>query len=288
MFFDDDFEQVRLSPRLFRFLLVYILVGLTFTALAAGATERRGRLPAADLKVTVEPAPDQSDYAQRHTTGVGAERIGEHKRESFANVCSAIGWQQVAPQQCTVPLDFISGISLWWAASPVFSVLLPIREQPGALGYCRYFMQRWRKHIDIAILTVSGILLFCLWTPCASVAPIAFGNAEFGAWGVALITLLRRISPMVFDGWRGPLAHLEQPSGPIFSHAQCSVCLMDLVQGEDICRTPCSHDFHRSCLEEWVLSNRYGPTGCPLCREPILGRGSNDLSRICFAGDCLL
>ncbi len=29
-----------MSPRLLRFLLVYVLVGLTFTALASGATER--------------------------------------------------------------------------------------------------------------------------------------------------------------------------------------------------------------------------------------------------------
>ena len=32
--------QARMSPRLLRFLCVYILVGLTFTALASGATER--------------------------------------------------------------------------------------------------------------------------------------------------------------------------------------------------------------------------------------------------------
>lgn len=29
-----------MSPRLLRFLLVYVLVGLTFTALSAGSTER--------------------------------------------------------------------------------------------------------------------------------------------------------------------------------------------------------------------------------------------------------
>merc|ERR1719414_2807161 len=39
LFFDDDFEQVRMSPRCLRFLGVYTLVGLTFSFLSSGVTE---------------------------------------------------------------------------------------------------------------------------------------------------------------------------------------------------------------------------------------------------------
>ncbi|CAJ1381028.1 unnamed protein product [Effrenium voratum] len=278
LFFDHDFDQVRMSPRLLRFLLVYVLVGLTFTALASGATER----------VIQRASSDGPGSHGEEVGGLGASIIGPEDSSHFADVCTSLGRQEVAPATCTVPFDFVSGVSLWWAASPVFAVLLPARttDEPTG-GSCRQFLQRWRKHIDFIILFVTAALLFLLRKGCASVAPIAFGNAELGAWGVSLLALLRRVSPLTCDGWRGPLSHLLHPPGRIFSPSQCPVCLQELLLREDLCRTPCGHDFHRDCLEEWVLSRRYTSPGCPICRESLLLPESSDPSRLLLA-DCLM
>ena len=45
-------------------------------------------------------------------------------------------------------------VSLWWVASPVFGILLPAR---GGMWSCRLWLQRWRKHIDLLILTVCEL-----------------------------------------------------------------------------------------------------------------------------------
>jgi len=267
LFFDQDFDQVRMSPRLMRFLVVYILVGLTFTALACGATQRAG---GATSKRGLSGSRDPGE-----TSGLGGNVVGPGDVDYFANVCTALGWQQVAPPRCTIPLDFASGVSLWWAASPVFAVLLPTpRESNAAGGSYRRFLQRWRKHIDGAVLLVLVVLLALCYQPCARIAPIAYGNAEMGAWGVSLLTLLRRVSPLSCDGWRGPLSHLRNPP-PRQNVVQCSVCLQDLQATEDLCQTACGHEFHRSCLEDWVHSKRYQHPGCPLCRESLVKEDSD-------------
>eukprot|EP00434_Breviolum_minutum_P033291 symbB.v1.2.029455.t1/scaffold3157.1/size62199/1 len=182
LFFDQDFEQVRMSPRLLRFLLVYVLVGLTFTALASGATERVLRAHFDGLQ--------GNPHGVEEVGGLGASIIGPEDASHFADVCSSLGRQQVAPSRCTVPLDFISGVALWWAASPVFAILLPARttDQPNG-GTCRHFLQKWRKHIDFLIMSVAGVLLALSHKSCAHLAPIAFGNAELGP-GTAMETAI--------------------------------------------------------------------------------------------------
>jgi hypothetical protein len=48
---------------------------------------------------------------------------------------------------------------------------------------------------------------------------------------------------------------------------QCPVCLEDFTTGE--CRKilPCLHGFHRTCIDQWLRSNRT----CPICKHDIRG-----------------
>ncbi|CAL9159360.1 unnamed protein product [Musa hybrid cultivar] len=43
---------------------------------------------------------------------------------------------------------------------------------------------------------------------------------------------------------------------------ECSVCLENMGRGEKVCRMPCSHVFHATCLRQWLQLSRL----CPLCR----------------------
>ena len=52
--------------------------------------------------------------------------------------------------------------------------------------------------------------------------------------------------------------------GDIFSD-QCSICLDDYKEGETIVKLKCSHIYHKSCLEKWLLKHN----SCPYCKTEI-------------------
>lgn len=275
IFFDDDFDQAHITPKLLRFLGVYALVGLTFTRLSKGASEKLG------------------DHLDEFSN---TNRTHHDNEDLFASAaCSEKGLLLLSPSYCTMPLDLAAVVCFWWAASPLFAIFLPARgglvesgdprAAPsggggggggvlGALGSGSWNPRRWlqrrRQHIDLVVLGVTMSLLLLLDGPCRHSSPIAFESAEMGAWIIGLLILFRQASPLVCDGWRGPLEHFPSIMGPVFNPPQCAICIGDLVSGEDICRTPCAHDFHRGCLEDWVWSRGQRSAGCPLCRDTIV------------------
>ncbi|MDD9951792.1 MAG: RING-H2 finger protein [Zetaproteobacteria bacterium] len=44
----------------------------------------------------------------------------------------------------------------------------------------------------------------------------------------------------------------------------CAICTEDLHTGETIYELPCSHVFHKPCLDHWAQRRK---TTCPLCRQ---------------------
>lgn len=256
VFFDDHMDNPRFSPRCARFMGMYFLVGITFLILRSGMAERVYNFSRSiehddDSDATVEP--------------------------NLSDICGPYGSRTISPQSCTVPLDFAAACCLWWISSPLFAVLLPTRVRRGASGSTqileemrggpRRFLQRWRHWIDAMMCCWMLAVLLLLETPCRASSPIAMRHAEWVTWLVGLVSMLRYVSPWAFDSWRGPLEHLHAP--PTFSIAQCAICLVDFVPHDDVCRTPCAHDFHRGCLEEWVWSNDGRRAACPMCREPL-------------------
>ncbi|KAK9824127.1 hypothetical protein WJX72_007979 [[Myrmecia] bisecta] len=46
---------------------------------------------------------------------------------------------------------------------------------------------------------------------------------------------------------------------------KCSICLDELVMGSVLRRLPCGHQFHRTCLDKWLLQK----ATCPICQAHI-------------------
>ena len=44
---------------------------------------------------------------------------------------------------------------------------------------------------------------------------------------------------------------------------QCSICMDDLSNGQDVQALRCTHSFHKRCIEPWLRTSRT----CPTCRE---------------------
>lgn len=257
LFFDDDVEQARLPPRFLRFLGVYMLIGLTFSVYTWGFLERLG--------LGKTPGDSGSRWNPGNATGTGSQT---YLKNALKTICTVTGRAQFSPARCTVPLDFASGISLWWVASPLFASLL-------APGKLRKVLQHWRWRVDLLMILGIFLLTMIMRDECKPSAPIAFGLAEVGAYAVMFLLLLRRLNPLACDPWRGPLEHLVTDAtsmapaeGVTADERQCSICLSELV-GQAVCRAPCGHDFHMQCLEDWVLLARSPSPGCPLCRQSL-------------------
>ena len=44
---------------------------------------------------------------------------------------------------------------------------------------------------------------------------------------------------------------------------KCSICLVDTIV--NIKKLPCGHEFHKHCIDSWLIDNNT----CPNCREPV-------------------
>ncbi|KAM6403709.1 RING finger protein 215 [Rhynochetos jubatus] len=66
------------------------------------------------------------------------------------------------------------------------------------------------------------------------------------------------------------------PGKPLRSQAceidSCAVCLDQFHKSQWLRVLPCSHEFHRDCVDPWLLLQQT----CPLCKRNILGNGCTD------------
>jgi hypothetical protein len=49
------------------------------------------------------------------------------------------------------------------------------------------------------------------------------------------------------------------------SASECSICLESYRSGQEVSILACSHEYHSSCIGEWMMKNR----SCPMCRKDI-------------------
>jgi hypothetical protein len=57
----------------------------------------------------------------------------------------------------------------------------------------------------------------------------------------------------------------ERVSGAPLGEEQCVIC-QDAIRGGHE-RLPCSHVFHRACLERWLRDREH--RFCPICKKPV-------------------
>jgi hypothetical protein len=47
--------------------------------------------------------------------------------------------------------------------------------------------------------------------------------------------------------------------------SQCTVCMEDLVVGDEVRVLPCFHKYHRGCIDQWLSQSG----NCPVCKNSI-------------------
>lgn len=62
--------------------------------------------------------------------------------------------------------------------------------------------------------------------------------------------------------------HAGHGNGDAIGHldGSCAICIDEYEDGDDLCRLPCGHYFHRECAGTWLLKN----DKCPLCKQSVL------------------
>ncbi|KAL8244641.1 hypothetical protein R6Q59_010899 [Mikania micrantha] len=53
---------------------------------------------------------------------------------------------------------------------------------------------------------------------------------------------------------------------------QCNICLVEYEDGDEVRILPCHHEFHKSCIDQW-LKNVHRI--CPVCRDDVCKSGSS-------------
>merc|ERR1711988_1130788 len=50
-------------------------------------------------------------------------------------------------------------------------------------------------------------------------------------------------------------------------HQQCSICLEDYEEGDDVIVLRCLHRFHSHCVTSWMLRDKHA--ACPMCKRAL-------------------
>lgn len=80
------------------------------------------------------------------------------------------------------------------------------------------------------------------------------GNVSTGLSEEAVIKLLKQRK---FSSWRLKAS---------LDHEPCCICQEEYVDGDDLGRLDCGHDFHAGCIKQWLVLKNV----CPICKNTAL------------------
>ncbi|XP_071955404.1 uncharacterized protein [Antedon mediterranea] len=84
-----------------------------------------------------------------------------------------------------------------------------------------------------------------------------------------LMALAERLGPAIEKG----LSAIEISQLPTFIYTPdckiqnkaCSICMADYETGDNLRKLPCFHDYHDTCVDQWLVKN----PACPICRVEV-------------------
>ena len=64
---------------------------------------------------------------------------------------------------------------------------------------------------------------------------------------------------------RSSSSTLNEDGQNIEDHECCRICLVEYENGDQIRILPCNHEFHKDCIDSWLVKN----SSCPACRHSL-------------------
>ncbi|TMW61555.1 hypothetical protein Poli38472_012746 [Pythium oligandrum] len=136
------------------------------------------------------------------------------------------------------------------------------------LAYARVF---WPCSIFLLVLPFAALCRPCLLSVIRSIGPenaYPIGvSAHHGASKETIETTTTRVKftkGMVLSSTSVP-SSLASTVHMAMEPNTCCICLMDYDIDDDLRVLPCGHEYHESCVDEWLMRN----ATCPVCRNSI-------------------
>ncbi|XP_028083257.1 probable E3 ubiquitin-protein ligase HIP1 [Camellia sinensis] len=57
--------------------------------------------------------------------------------------------------------------------------------------------------------------------------------------------------------------YLSMKLGPPVEEEPCCICQEDYVDGKELGKLNCGHEFHFNCIKQWLVQKN----NCPICRK---------------------
>lgn len=120
------------------------------------------------------------------------------------------------------------------------------------------------QYIQICLPCIVAIILvpiFCFCLPCFVRLLASLHDPMEGKGADQKV-----IDELPLMAYRGPRLDGGESS------PACPICLGDFVIGDTVRLLPCKHQFHRGCVDQWLMVN----ATCPSCRAPIIPESGDD------------
>lgn len=130
-----------------------------------------------------------------------------------------------------------------------------------------FFITVGTPTVDISLMGPMDLPLFVTRYAATSVPEGDAGSAtsQFFTYIQELIESIRKKEKLRKDLYRNkPYVFCRGMPG-----GECTVCLGEFRPKQHIRRLECDHEFHKKCIDKWLLQ---GNSCCPLCRKEPFGK----------------
>ncbi|XP_051515534.1 RING finger protein 215-like isoform X2 [Myxocyprinus asiaticus] len=123
----------------------------------------------------------------------------------------------------------------------------------------KYLQQLWNTVVLVALVLLTGVIVQARWQ---------YQDNRFNDDSESHLKqdILKRLSALKTRMYRKPKLRCDPIQTQPVEMDNCAVCLEQYNNNQCLRVLPCLHEFHRDCVDPWLLLQQT----CPLCKRSVL------------------